>query len=129
MGKFFAWFFAAAIVIGACNNLLESMADPTTTTTSTTTSTSTTTTIVIADPEVPVLSDGTGGLHIGGVIPGSGSSNGSPRGGSTRTTQPSYDGIDCGSPEDAIDNGWDEEDVLDYCAMDDSELDPEYQDG
>ena len=112
MGKYVAWFFAAAIVIGACNNLLETMSDPTTTTvaTSTTSTAPAPPDSTIPSFQEPPVSDG--GTGLGGA--------GSP--------DPSDDEIDCGSPEDAIDAGWDEEDVLDFCGMDDSELGPEYQD-
>ena len=113
MGRFLAWFFAAAIVIGACSNAFDAVSDPASTT-STTTST-TTTTIAVAEPSVPTPQEGS--------VSGGGS-----RAGNTGAQDPSYDEIDCASPEDAIDDGWDEEDVLDHCGMEDSELEEDYQD-
>ena len=115
MGKFLAWMFVLAVLLGSCTDWLDSVGDPTTSTTSTTVVT-TTTVVEFADPVAPVPNGGTDKK----------SSSGSPTRG--ESTDPSTDEIDCNNPEDAIDAGWDEEDVLDYCGMDDSELESDYQD-
>lgn len=100
MGKFFAWMFAAAIVIGSCTNALESVDDPTSTTTTTTVAV-TTTTIGFADPVAPVPVEGSGTGK-------SGSSSRSNSGSS------SYDEVDCDNAEDLYDQGYDYSDYCDY---------------